>query len=307
MPRGRARQNARRWRRLGWDEVREGIQERPPQQDPDPVVIIEPDQPEVQVVQCVAQPVQVLYAEVQQDVRPRIIHQVREVRSREDIDKINRLEAEVSKLKEVTERATKMVRDTRVKVAKGEAYQECSEVINQLARTLWELPMDSRELYVAIPLYHERENMTGVPCIKDKTSQKYLGKDREFQLHLTTDVWFRIPCSVKTTLVMGDGGLVEELTRFPSKFAQLLHRLVFNDAKVLVDLLIKIGNENKPFKDIVNWIADETDLPLMEATPVAMDEEVLCRSADTSTLEQVIEQDKWDTAKRKLFQWLDER
>lgn len=310
MPRGRARQNTRRWRRLEWDEVREGIQERQPQQDPEPFVVIEPDQPEIQVVQCVAepvQPVQVLYAEVQQAVRPRVVQQVREVRSREDIAKIQRLEADLDKLKKVTKEKYKELGECRKKVAKGEAYQECAEIINQLAKTLWDLPINAREYYVAVPLYHEKEHMTGVPSIKDKTSQKYLGKNGEFQLHIPTDIWFRIPSSIKVTLLMGNGGLVEELNRFPTKFAQLLHRLVFNDAKVLTQLLVKIGMEHRSFEDLVNWLAEDTDIPLMEAQPIEMSEEVMSRSADTSALEKVIEMDKWDNAKRHLFEWLDER
>ena len=309
MP-ARRRQNTRRWRRLEWDEVREGIQERQPQQDPEPFVVIEPDQPEVQVVQCVAepvQPVQVLYAEVQPTSRPRIVQQVREVRSREDIAKIQRLEAELDKLKKVTERANKMVHDTRNEVTKGKAYQECAEIINQLAKTLWDLPMNAREFYVAVPLYHEHEHMTGVPCIKDKTSQKYLGKNGEFQLHIPTDIWFHTPSSIKVTLLMGNGGLVEELNSFPTKFAELLHRLVFNDIKVLTQLLVKIGMEHTPMEDIVNWLAEDTYIPLMEAKPIAMNKDVRERNADTSTLEKVIEKDKWDNAKRHLFEWLEER
>ncbi len=309
MP-ARRRQNTRRWRRLEWDEVREGIQERQPQQDPEPFVVIEPDQPEVQVVQCVAepvQPVQVLYAEVQPTSRPRIVQQVREVRSREDIAKIQRLEAELDKLKKVTERANKMVHDTRNEVTKGKAYQECAEIINQLAKTLWDLPMNAREFYVAVPLYHEHEHMTGVPCIKDKTSQKYLGKNGEFQLHIPADIWFHTPSSIKVTLLMGNGGLVEELNSFPTKFAELLHRLVFNDIKVLTQLLVKIGMEHTPMEDIVNWLAEDTYIPLMEAKPIAMNKDVRERNADTSTLEKVIEKDKWDNAKRHLFEWLEER
>ena len=303
MPRGRARQNMRRWRRLEWDEITGGIQERQPQQDPEPVVIIEPDEPEVQVVQCVAEPVQVLYAEVQHDVRPRVVQQVREVRSRQDITKINRLETEVSKLKEVTDRAHKVIDDTRIKVAKGVAFEGCSETINEVNRTLWEMPMDARDYYVAIPCAHQEGQDFGVPCIKDKASQKFLGKYRDLQLHITADVWFSIPCRLKVIMMLGDG-LVEQLKRLPAKFVLLLHKLVFNDAKALEELIHKICATQTPFKDIVDWIADETKLPYNDQNPVPMEVQ---DEAQATTLEQVIDEDKWETAKRQLFQWLDER
>ncbi len=301
MP-ARRRQNTRRWRRLEWDEVREGIQERQPQ-DPEPFVVIEPDQPEIQVVQCVAEPVQVLYAEVQPDVRPRVVQQVREVRSREDIAKINRLEAQLNKMKQVTESANKMLQDTRNQVERGKAFEECGEVINQIARTLWEMPMDVSEYYVAVPLYHKNGQITGVPSIKDKTSQGYLGKDNELQLHITTDVWFRIPGKIKVTLLMSNGGLVEELTRFPHKFAELLHRFVFNDARVLATLLVKIGVECASFEDIVNWLAEDTEIPLTRDPPQKMNQEIKVQG---ETMEEMTEKHKWDTAKQHLFQWLDE-
>jgi len=303
MP-ARRRQNTRRWRRLEWDEVREGIQVRQPQQDPEPFVVIEPDQPEIQVVQCVAQPVQVLYAEVQQEVRPRVVQQVREVRSREDIAKIQRLEAQLDKMKQVTERANKMIQDTRTQVEKGKAFEECGEVINQIARTLWEMPMDVSEYYVAVPLYHKNGQITGVPSIKDKTSQRYLGKGDEYQLHITTDVWFRIPGKIKVTLLMSNGGLVEELTRFPPQFAELLHRFVFNDAKILATFLVKIGVECASYEDIVDWFAQDTDIPLTRDAPEEMGDQEFSQS---QSMEELIEKEKWDTAKRKLFHWIDER
>ena len=60
-------------------------------------------------------------------------------------------------------------------------------------------------------------------------------------------------------------------------------------------------------EDIINWLAEDTYIPLMEEKPIEMNKDVRERNADTSTLEQVIEKDKWDNAKRHLFEWLDER